>query len=1124
MTDADAERQLQRADELAARLRLRVGLVFAAVALAAALLVPAALSWLPVAWWSVPGSVLPLVATVALVMGVSWLVLRASRARRRLNTRELIPEIETSTGLRRGELEGARELSSVPRGASASLARRQRARVADKLTGRTDCDLLPIRERESRRRLWLSAATSGLACLALLVTIALRPAESSAAAVALARPWRLAFPPPPPPMRIEGVGGPVLRGERARVRVHAPDRRIVRLNWRVEGEPVRSAGVSVNAPRGAAEGETGPVHVPMAVWAEDMDGRESDTLVVMPVDPLLATELQVIVLTPDWAGGSSDTLESPISLLTVEPGTTLQVSGRTNHPLQAGSFVSTPGDLAVAMRIAENRFAGELRPVEDGSWSFEFIPVTAVPGVRPPPPLEIRVVIDGPPVVRVIRPGRDVEVTVEPTLPLLVDASDDVGIQRLDLATWRVSAAGLKEDPVRSKLADGSGEPRRIIRAELPLSGMSLAPGDTLFYQVHARDGNPATPAGSSRIWRVVIPSIEELRRSATEQTGELAEQAGALADEIRDLGERAREASASMASSGEGEPTGFEATEDARSVEQVGKDVETHMEQLEQQLAELRTGLEASPVSEPSLRNRLAELESLLQELRESGLADQLQALEEALQGMDPGAVREALDAVSRQSAELERRVDEAADLMERVATEQATRDAALDAAELADQQARAAETYSDSESWAQDEADLATSAEELAERLQEVRDRLEKNGADRSSDSVNAAESELREAVEAMQEAASASRGGQPPEGTQARSGEQASQEESSKNGSRAAQDAASSMENAARQMEEASRSLSTDWKQEAVDALDQASRQALDLAREQAQLGEQMQSGSIGREMAGRQDAIARGLDQVLEALSDASRKSALVDRNVGPTAARARDRMQSLGRELSDGLATPGAASAESRDLAEELNELSGRLRASRKAMEGAESGTGMEEALERLSRLSEAQAGLNRDAGGLMMMSGTGTPIPADMEAIAARQQRIAEQLRELSEHSGAEALPARPEALASEADEIVRTLRETGIDQETLERQEKLFRQLLDAGRTLEQDPDPNRRESRTAVAGELAAPPNLPEGALAGPLYPYPGEAALRSVSPATRRLILDYFDRLNRSRGGSP
>jgi len=153
-----------------------------------------------------------------------------------------------------------------------------------------------------------------------------------------------------------------------------------------------------------------------------------------------------------------------------------------------------------------------------------------------------------------------------------------------------------------------------------------------------------------------------------------------------------------------------------------------------------------------------------------------------------------------------------------------------------------------------------------------------------------------------------------------------------------------------------------------------------------------------------------------------------------------------------------------------------------------------------------------------------MSSGTGSPIPADMEAIAARQRRIAEQLRELAEESGTEELPARPEALASEADEIARTLRETGIDRETLERQERLFRRLLDAGRTLERDPDPNRRESRTAAAGESAIPPEPPAGALAGPRYPYPAEAALRSVSPATRRLILDYFDRLNRSGSASP
>jgi hypothetical protein len=271
-----------------------------------------------------------------------------------------------------------------------------------------------------------------------------------------------------------------------------------------------------------------------------------------------------------------------------------------------------------------------------------------------------------------------------------------------------------------------------------------------------------------------------------------------------------------------------------------------------------------------------------------------------------------------------------------------------------------------------------------------------------------------------------------------------------------------------------------------------------------------------------MASRQDAIARGLDQVLEELSDASRKTALIDRRTGPTAARARRNMQQLSRDLSDGLGTPATSSAAGLKLAEELNELSGRLRASRKAMESAESGTGMEEALEQLARMSQAQAGLNRDAGGLLMLAGAGTPAPLELAGIADRQQQIAEQLQALAEEPAAGSLPGRPEALSEEAADIARSLREAGIDRETIKRQERLFRSLLDSGRTLERDPDPERRESTTAVGRAAARPGNPLDGALAGTRYPYPDESALKGVTPTERRLILDYFDRLNRTGSG--
>lgn len=1118
MTDADAERQFQRVDELAARLRARAVALFLLVALASLVVVQIAVSWLPGGSWNRPGSRVPLLLCALMIVGALRLVFQAFRTHRRLDPAELIPEIETSTGLRRGELAGARELSEVPPGGSQALAMRKRARVAAKLVGRKDEELAPTRVNRSRRGLRWSALGSVFAFLCLGATVGVRPSETRAAAGALVRPWRLAFPPPPPPMRVELVDGPVLRGERATVRVHAPQRRVVTLNWRVEGEPVRTAGVSVDGLRGAAEGETGPVRVPVSVWAEDMDGRGSDTLVVLPVDPLLASDLRVVLIPPAWAGGKPDTLSSPLPPLIVQRGAAILVTGRTNHPLRAGSLVSIPGGKVIPIVATEDRFEAELRPVEDGSWSFEFSPAAEVPAIRLPPPLEVDVVTDGAPVVRIIRPGRDVVTANESDLPLVVDASDDVGIYRIELGMWRVSATGSRTEFAPEGLADGSGELRKIVQSEIPLSAVSLAPGDTLFYRVQVRDGNPATPHGFSKIWRVIMPSIEELRRSATEQVSELADAAGAVSEQVRDLGERAREASASVSAEGP-EGAAFRSTEEGRAVEQLGRDLERHMQDLEREIAELEHRLETSPVNEPALRQRLEELGALMQEIRESGLSERLRALEEALQALDPRAVRGALDAVSEHSRDLARQVDEAADLMERVATEQATRDAALEAEELSDRQARASEAYADSERWAEMEADLTSEVEDLAARLEEVRERLEANGADRSADSVGAAEAAMRQSIERMREAVDGSRGEPGADGSSPESESGTPPRNPTQDGSQAARDAARSLDQASRQMNEAARSLSADFRQEAVDALDGAARQALDLAREQAELAERMQSGDVGREMAGRQDAVSRGLDQVLTALSDASRKSALVDRKVGPRASEARDRMQALGRELSDGEATPGAASAEGRRLAGQLNDLAGKLRASRKAMEGAESGTGMEEAMERLSRLSEAQSGLNRDVGALMMLNGAGTPMPAETESIAARQQRIAEQLRALSEQRGAESLPARPEALAAEAEEIARDLREAGIDPETVARQERLFRRLLDAGRTLERDPDPNRRESRTARPVDPRRPEELPAGALAGPRYPYPDEEALRAVSPGSRRLILDYFDRLNRS-----
>src|SRR2546426_11984842 len=75
-------------------------------------------------------------------------------------------------------------------------------------------------------------------------------------------------------------------------------------------------------------------------------------------------------------------------------------------------------------------------------------------------------------------------------------------------------------------------------------------------------------------------------------------------------------------------------------------------------------------------------------------------------------------------------------------------------------------------------------------------------------------------------------------------------------------------------------------------------------------------------------------------------------------------------------------------------------------------------------------------------------------------------------------------------------------------------------RRLLDAGRTLQgEEPDEKQeRVSRAATGDSVHIPEVLKPGATgAGPKLRYPTWEELAGLSPEQRRLVLEYFRRLN-------
>jgi hypothetical protein len=147
---------------------------------------------------------------------------------------------------------------------------------------------------------------------------------------------------------------------------------------------------------------------------------------------------------------------------------------------------------------------------------------------------------------------------------------------------------------------------------------------------------------------------------------------------------------------------------------------------------------------------------------------------------------------------------------------------------------------------------------------------------------------------------------------------------------------------------------------------------------------------------------------------------------------------------------------------------------------------------------------------------LPLMGMSGQALLEQMRALAARQRALAEQLERLQATGGS----AGAGQLAQEARELARQLEAGRLDPQTVQRQERLYRRLLDAGRTLSgSEPDEQKeRTSRPATGDSVRLPDVLKPGATgAGPKLRYPTWEALVGLTPEQRRLVLEYFRRLN-------
>lgn len=1167
MRASDAGRARERApdgtlDAVVRRVR-RTALRRAAGALALWLAVLAA-AVLTGAWllagpggWSV-GSALPLALDAGLLAGA---VAAAAWAhvwtRRRLDERHLAGAMDRAAGLARGSVLGALEVGrETPPGVSAGLSRRAAAGVLGALPGP---DRLVEATAGGAARRWARRGTVVLFVSgALLGSLALAAPERAASAWSgLLRPGAVLAVPELPPLSVRPGPGELDRGAELVVRVGAPGRSTVRLRWQYQGDVTRSREADVVD--GTARFDLGDLSAPVEFHAEAPDGARTPPVRITPLDPLLVTDLRVVFDYPDHTGRGSESFRREVPPLEVPAGTRVRIRGRASRTLGAAALgpEGAPADsTTVALAVDGRGFTGEWRPRSSGTYDWRLRDLEGRSAGEAPPPLALTVVPDSAPDIALLEPGRDTLLPLDRRQRLVIRARDDYGVATIELEAYRVTAFGRREEPVVQSLRAG-GTRGVVARPLLDVSDWELLPGDEIRYRARAVDNGVRPQRTETREYVLRAPRRSEKSRAVQERMEEttravdsLREDAGRAAREARELERRGAErrgraqarndrsgAGGNRPRAGEESPSreaSFETREDVRQAARERAELLERADSLRRALDELEASAREANADDPGLREDLAELRELMEQVADAEALSDAEELAERAREMEGRELEDALEALAEGQEELRRQLDRSLERFRRASAEQAFRATAQETRELSQEQEaladalrdgesedgseEASESESDAEARTAQAGDAAERQGEMARRTGELEERM----GELQETLTRLGEQEARAGVESARERAGSARksmsrsAGQQGQGASGQAGE-------------AGEEAARELQEAADALDRARNQMAQRMDQAVEQALRRTANEALALARRQSELRDRMRGADAddAAGLRGDEADVLEGLRNLAGNVGGVAAMAPGVGRQVLDAVG---DAAGSLGETL-EAMENPGAGTspaALSEQAIEALNRVALAAGSGVGQQAGGQSTAGGSRAMrQQVQALARQQGNLTDRTGALTPRRLGRRPSDRQLREVAGRQEAVARELQELARRQRQtvrdEQLLGDMGALSEQAADVAERLSGGRLDRETLERQERLFHRLLDAGRSLEKEEEARQRESRTA--GDVVRDPVEPlsSEALGGVRFGLPEAAVLQSLSPAQRALVVRYFERLNRQPAGT-
>ena len=839
----------------------------------------------------------------------------------------------------------------------------------------------------------------------------------------------------------------------------------------------------------------------------------------------VVTQFQYRLNPPVYTQLQSQTLPVNVGDIQVLFGTEIVLTAESNKPLQRAHIAFEASD-DILLEVKEGSLQGPITQLPVGGnpdsqqkalstpeiiqGSFVArqsenyrIYITDVDGFtnRDPVNWTITVLEDAAPDVTIVAPARDTVLDDAMLVELKVEATDDYGIQELQLV-YRVESEGAEAVNVPLKrwaVEDALSQRSVFVAYTWDVDRIGMFPGETLAYYVQALDTDDVSGPniGKSHTFTLRFPSLSELYDAvATEQKTEqqgleelVDEQADAtgLVDTLLDKIRKSHELTLN----------------DENLMQQVlenQKQIEETAKQLIENMKETAEEMEQNQLFDTETIEKYQELQELMEKALSEEHKELLQKLSEALAKQQMDEQERSMSEANLSQEQFLQQLERAKSLYEQILLEQELEAAAKQAKALAEQQKQLMDTLESLEQSAPT-SDLAEKEDRVADEFNQLSEKLEELGTkmgelaqnnenappqiERLADEIIrlnqfAHEYKLPEMLAATSE--------------NLRSGQKSEALESGRGAEQTLTELAQGLDNALAFMEGANAN-------ETLTALQEAVASGLHLSH----LHEEVLTQTNDILTAGQSDAyisseILRLQQLAADELSTAESITQLSSKlwelgnrqiQVPPEAMfhlnASNDALSRAARALEDrqpSLAVPiqRAALADLNQAVFELLEAMGQMNQQMGA-------SGLENMMEQLQQLAESQEQLNQMAQNLnqqMREQGRTPGLEQMMRQLAAQQQMIREATERIAERAEQMAqMLGSLENVAEEMAEVEKALRQGELDEEVLDRQAQILTRMLDSLKSLQKRDVGKQRKAEVAERPETPAqevPPLHPE------------------------------------------